>query len=466
MKNTLLLWGFSSVFILTLTSNFAHADEDDISALKRQIQELDQKVRKLEAKRDLDQAEKEKKKADVPKITANSEKGFSISSADDSFYIRFRGLIQTDNRTFFDDGGSIGNDTFLLRRARPIIEGRAFKDFDFLFIPEFGGTTVSILDANLNYRYQPWLQVRGGKFKAPVGLEMLQSDASSFFNERALPTNLVPNRDIGFQVHGDVLDGSLNYAVGIFNGVGDGRSSTNVDLDDEREFAGRIFAFPLKKSKIDQIQGLGIGLGGSAGEEKGTGSNALTGGFLTDGQQTFFTYRTGTGTATSPNIVADGTHWRLTPQAYNYWGPFGLLGEYTISSQELRRDAGTAITRATVDNTAWQIAGSWVITGENASYQGVKPKNEFIPSAGTWGAFELVGRYSELSIDDAAFPLFASSGSANSAHAWGVGLNWYLNRFVRVGLNFFDTEFEGGDESNIVVREDERAFLTRLQLSF
>src|SRR5213078_5313763 len=96
-----------------------------------------------------------------------------------------------------------GNDGFLLRRARPIFQGTVYRDFDFVFVPDFGGSSVQIFAAYANYRYDSWLQLRAGKFKVPVGLEQLQSDPVTSFNERSLVTDLVPNRDIGFQLWGD-----------------------------------------------------------------------------------------------------------------------------------------------------------------------------------------------------------------------------------------------------------------------
>lgn len=455
--------------LLALTP--AHADEpsrndvnEEIKLLKQQIQQLDQKIRALENKNEVAREPAEKKKTEAPRLIADADKGFAIVSADEAFQIRFRGLIQADSRTFFNDSATIGNDSFLLRRARPIIEGRVYKDFEFMFVPEFGGSSVAIQDAYLNYRYAPWLQLRAGKYKAPVGLELLQSDSYTFFNERALPSNLVPNRDIGFMLHGETLEGALTYAAGVFNGVGDGRSTSNADFDDDREFAGRLFAFPFKGTGINELKGVGLGLGGSFGDE--TGATALPGGYLTDGQQSFFTYRSGAGTAASPNVVADGKHWRLAPQAYNYWGPIGLLGEYTFSSQYVRRDAGATVSRVTLDHTAWQIAGSWVITGENASFTGIKPRHDFNPGAGEWGAFEFVARYAELHLDSGAFPLYANANSARSAGSFGVGLNWYLNRFVRLGVDFTETNFSGGDGTLNVVRHGENVLLTRLQLAF
>jgi len=53
-------------------------------------------------------------------------------------------------------------------RARPILEGTVFRDFDFQFVPDFGGSSVQIFDANLNYRYRPELQLKAGKFKEEI----------------------------------------------------------------------------------------------------------------------------------------------------------------------------------------------------------------------------------------------------------------------------------------------------------
>ena len=38
--------------------------------------------------------------------------------------------------------------------------------------------------------------------------------------------NLAPNRDVGFQLSGDFLDGILSYQLGVFNGAIDGGSTT------------------------------------------------------------------------------------------------------------------------------------------------------------------------------------------------------------------------------------------------
>ncbi|MGD0251923.1 MAG: porin, partial [Verrucomicrobiota bacterium] len=385
--------------------------------------------------------------------------GVTFSSADTNFAVSLHGLLQLDSRTFPADGGIKGNDGFILRRARPILSGTVFRDFDYLFVPDFGGSVVQIQDAYLNYRYRPELQLQAGKFKSPVGLEQLQSDPYTAFNERSLATDLVPNRDLGVELHGDLFGGAVSYAAGIFDGAPDyNGTTTNADYEDNKAFAGRVFVQPWKTSDVTALKGLGLGLGGSYEVDRAATNTAtgLTPGFTTDGQQKIFSYGSG--------VFANGTHWRLSPQAYYYYGPFGLLGEYVVSDQQVTKGTSSA----DLQNTAWEISGGWVLTGEDVSYNGVTPKHPFDPKNGQWGAWQIVARYADLDVDKNAFPTFASSASsASSARAWSVGLNWYLNKNFRVNTSFSRTTFSGYTGATPAVpAQPEDVLFTRLQLAF
>ena len=141
------------------------------SADKQQIQDLDQKVRILSRERELDQDAAATAAKSAPKITLGSG-GFGFSSADSNFVATIHGLIQVDSRTFSQDDHVQGNDSILLRRARPIITGTVYHDFDFNFTPEFGNatpgatsaaSTPSIYDAYVNYHYSPEFQLEAGR---------------------------------------------------------------------------------------------------------------------------------------------------------------------------------------------------------------------------------------------------------------------------------------------------------------
>ena len=443
------------------------ATESTTNTKDQRIEQLDQKVRVLERNHELEQEANEGKAKELPKVSFG-DKGFNFSSADTNFVLQLKGVLQVDSRTFFGDSGIVGNDGILLRRARPVLQGTVFRDFDYMFVPDFGGTTPQIFDAYVNYRYSPALQLQAGKFKTPVGLEQLQADRDLFFNERALPTDLVPNRDLGFMLHGDLLGQTLTYAVGIFNGVGDARNSSNVSVEDNKAFAGRIFAQPFNETSLTPLQQLGVGLSGSYEAAQGTSTADLpnNNGFATVGQQTFFAY-----SPTNRSVVAEGTHWRLSPQAWYFYGPFDLLGEYVISDQGVGLAGNGPATAANLRNTSWQIAGGWVLTGEKSSFSGIEPRHPFDPRRGHWGAWQVVARYSQLDIDSAAFPRFADSlASAHSAREWSLGINWYLNSNLRFDTSFAHTAFDGGGVRagavGAVTRKDENVLFTRLQLAF
>jgi phosphate-selective porin OprO/OprP len=453
--------------------SFLFADDSDlIKKLQQRIDDLEQKVKILERNRELDIETTETRAREAPSISIG-ERGFGFRSADGNFALRLRGAIQLDSRTFFHDHNIAGNDAFLLRRARPIIEGTVFRDFDFLFITDFGGATPQIFDASLNYRYNPALQLRLGKFKPPVGLEQLQADQDTFFNERGLPTGLVPNRNVGVQFWGEAAGGVVTYAAGVFNGIGDARISGNTSVDDDKEFAGRLFFHPFRNSHVTALQGLGVGAAGSFGEGHSPASLPLAPagglpGYTTEAQQQFFAYNP-TGGAV---VTADGRHWRLSPQGYYFFGPYSLIGEYVISNQRVTRTGAAPLTSARIENKAWQVSLSYVLTGEEVTYAGVVPSNPFDPSTGGWGAFQILGRVSALSVDLDAFPLYSDpTTSAHSAFAWTVGLNWWLNRNIRVMTSFTQTSFNGGGGTGVaapasVTRQNENVLFTRVQLAF
>ncbi|HVW69801.1 MAG TPA: porin, partial [Steroidobacteraceae bacterium] len=222
--------------------------------------------------------------------------GFSFASADTANVIRFRGNLAVDGRWFMDNVTPNTADTFLFRKVRPYIEGTIDNDYDFRFMPDFAGGKTIILDAFLTARVLPWLAVQAGKFKGPVGLERLQPDQYNRFMELGLPSDLVPNRDLGIEIGGDLLGGTLGYAIGTFDGVADGSSTdanSNPDADSndgKKDTEGRIFTQPFVNSGIAGLKGLGFGIGGTYVQATGSPTNTLLASYKTTGQNTFFSY--------------------------------------------------------------------------------------------------------------------------------------------------------------------------------
>lgn len=420
---------------------------------KPTAEDLDQRIRILERKLELNQEEAAAKAKDATTVSA-SEKGFSFKKGD--FELKLRGLFQTDARIFVEDDGAF-DDTFLFRRLRPTFEGSLGRLVGFRLTPEFAGDSATVVDAYFDLKFSPAATLRAGKVKGPVGLERLQSGGATAFIERGFPTELAPNRDIGVQLQGDLFGNTLNYIVGYYNGVADGRDAATRDVDNRKEVGLRVFAEPFKNGG-SALAGLGFGIGGTRGSKFGTevGTGGVLPQYRTPGQNTFFKYAT--------DVAANGDHTRISPQAYWYVGSLGLLTEYIESEQTV----ALADVEEDVRNTAWQVATSYVLTGEDASFRGVtKPAQPFTLGDEGWGAFELTARYGELSIDDAAFDagLASVNSSAREARSLGVGTNWYLNQNVKIVLNYTQTEFDGGKAGG-ADRNEEKAVFARLQLAY
>jgi phosphate-selective porin OprO/OprP len=413
------------------------AVEDELALMRRQF----------EVKQEDDARDKER----TGVVTADSQ-GFQLRSRDGKSYrLRLRGYVQTHGRYFADGGDDTTQDNFLLRRARPIFEGTLFEYVDFRIMPDFGGGSASIYDAWMNLRpFGTAAQLQTGKFKAPFGLERLQSATATMFIERAFPTELAPNRDIGAMFHGELREGLVGWQVMAGNGVQDG-SNADADTNDDKEVVLRVFGHPFQEVAFEPLQGLGVGFAASYGEQEGA-----TARYRTPGRNTFFRY--------GSNVAEDGDRFRWSPQAYWYWGPFGAMFEYVRTTPQLRLPGASDIEP---DIDAWQVSASYVITGEAASYRGVVPVKPFRGSEGGWGAWEVAARYHELRIDEEVFDEgFASrSQSAERARAWTLGVNWYMNPFVKISLNFDQTWFEDGGSGG-GDRPTESLFLSQFQVAF
>lgn len=456
------------------TSASTPAATPSVVTLDRKLKVLE---RKLEVEKELAaEAAKAQPEFEIGKT------GFVMKSPDDAFRLQFRSFLQVDTNNFISDDGGVLNDRFTLRRARLMFDGTLFKYIDYRYAPDFGRGRFTMFDAQIDVHYFPKASFTAGKFRPPVGLERLQGAPNLLFVERAFPTALVPNRDTGFMLHGQfekpgytlaytappVFRSFFTYQIGVFSGAGDfGNRNDEGDTDDQKEFAGRLFMHPFLHSGVEPLEGLGVGFAGTWSDQ----ARGAVRGFDSPGQNAMFDYRS--------NVFVDGEHYRLAPQAYWYWGPFGAMAEWTESSQQLARTVGARTVSDRQTNRAWQLAGSWMLTGEDAAYYGVRPRHivlgdptgisvnrPFNPGAGNWGAWQIAARFSAIDIDDVTFTQYADPDrSVSAARAWALGLNWYLNDFIKVMANYEHTDFDGGAARGRD-RPDEHAVLTRIQYAF
>ena len=459
----------------TIAQQAPAGSADANTELRQEVEEQKQRLAVLERKLEIQQEAAATAAASAPRVTINASR-FQIGSTDNSNFIRFRGTLHVDNRVFGGDSVAETADTFILRRVRPTFEGTFGGIYDFRFTPDFGGGRSIVVDAYAAARFNPGFVVTAGKFKPPVGLERLQSGADIRFIERGLPTNLVPNRDLGVQFSGDFSGGAVSYQVGYFNGVTDGQSSDNlatpdVEVDSAGDYAARVFFQPFINSDNFNLRGLGFGIGSTWVDVDGSAANTALSSYRSPGQQSVFAYRANTATGTTPNnaTFANGERLRLAPQFYYYRGSFGVLGEYTQVEQDVSRNVDGTTLSDTLTNSAWQVQLSWFASGEEEAFRGFTPGSTWQPGKPGLGAFEIVARYHELDVDDDAFTgganSFASPLTAVTKEtAYGVGVNWYPWNTVKLSLNYELTSFEGG--AAIGDRPDEQALFSRFAINY
>lgn len=202
-----------------------------------------------------------------PGVTAG-EDGVTLQSSDGDFRLQIGFFVHADGRFAPDDSDDSHVDTFALRRVRPSLRGRLTRWLEFYFNPDVGGGTLVVQDAYLETVFSPAFRVRVGKAKTPFGLERLHSASNLLFFNRAFPTSVAPNRDLGIQVLGDVAGGRVSYMGGVLNGVADGGSS-DVDSGDSKDLAGRVLVRPFRASEDSPFRGLGLAISGSTGRQSG-----------------------------------------------------------------------------------------------------------------------------------------------------------------------------------------------------
>ena len=458
-----------------------------------EVQKLTQKVNTLERKLEVQDEVTTGNFQKLPVFEAGTD-GFKITSSDKKHQVRIRGAVQTDARFFLDNNANAkffnatnpeGPDRFELKQARVWLEGYFFKDIYFKIMPDFAASGNILPDAYLDYAYHPAASLLVGKFKSPLSLERLQGDSDTVFMERAFPTYLASNRDVGIQLHGafakpgyktETVAGpidarnTLTYQIGVSNGSGDSGSPNNnsPDTDSNKEVNARLFAHPFQHTGYSWLEGLGLGVAGSFGDPSQQSVKNLT---TANGVSTYLDY-TKNNSTNSGITTANGAAYRVYPQAYWYAGPIGLMGEYVISSQHLVN----GITTIKQDNKAYQVQASYVVTGEDNNFGAIKPMRNFDPLKGSWGALQLATRWSELDVDNNTFTILDPTKSASRAQAWTLGANWFLNSNALIRFNYENVSFSGGGGTStgagaktvyhITDRPNEQVFATRFQLAF
>ncbi|MDP3856066.1 OprO/OprP family phosphate-selective porin [Phenylobacterium sp.] len=391
----------------------------------------------------------------------------TIATSDGKFTASFRGVFQLDSAHYDQRApgplgsdfrrGSFGDaaendrardlsDGANFRRARLGVEGKAFGDFEYNFLYDFGGSgneeAGKISAAWVQYNGLPFAnaKLRIGAFSPPSGLEEAVSTNGSLFAERASPSELVRGiaagdgrTGVAFLANGD------NWAA---TAAITGNIIATQTFDEQTAFVGRFSFVPFRRD--DSLIHLGVNTSivinpaASGPDVAGTAVTAIR---LRDRPEIRVD---GTRLVDTGNIDANG----LTAIGAEFgaqWKSLNIQSEYFDIDVDRKGALGDP------DFSGWYAQAGWTITGEarrysNATFDAPRPAKPFDLKTGGWGAWELGLRYSKLDLNYLA----GSPGTALAAAAirggeqeiFTLGLNWYVNNALRFQAAYQDVSVD------------------------
>jgi phosphate-selective porin OprO and OprP len=386
--------------------------------------------------------EKARKEA-AAAVLAGIERGKPfLQSADGNIRFEFGGRLQADFHAAESDTrtltGSDLDSQFLVRRARFNIDGSFYRFVGFRIEAEFT-EGISLKDAYIDLRFFPALRLQAGQFKVPFSLEELTSSRFIDFVERSIVNELVPSRDRGIMLYGDVMRGTFSYYLGGFNGTGEDNSDNNGDKD----LAARLVLAPFRNSDEFWLKGLQIAVNVTWGnQDRATSAQGRTSA-RTPNRFRFFAPQT-----------TDGNRVRYGGDLAWFLGPAALKFEYDVQMDERNGLGPGGSDLDDVTATGWYVSGTYVLTGEDKQRSGnVVPRNPFIPFSDRrgLGAFEIGIRYAELDFEsddplnffDGNLARIPGGGRGeNGAQALTLGLNWYFNEWTRLMFNWTNYRYD------------------------
>ena len=344
-----------------------------------------------------------------------------------------------------------------LHRSRVGIQGYLFKRIEYEVERELteqelserellAGYTAKSLwkDVNVNVGYIRNAQVQVGRFKIPFGLDELTGVTHNDFVYRSLGADyLAPARDTGIMVHGRFFKRGLNYWAGVFQHDGDNARSKKRAGGDET-VAARVTGTPLRKLNPTAFGGLEIGTAVTRTKlsDDSFNPNGLRGRTVMT-QDGFY-----------EAVYVKGSRYRWEADLDWTGGPASARAEYTwVTDKRLGQGlGGQDLPDARAQS--YYVSGGWILTGEKKT-RPVKAAGEVF--GGGFGAVELVARYERLWFDSAgatgASVSFRNPRAENifpsADRAFTIGVNWTLNRWVKLQVNGIREQVEDPERNPI-----------------
>jgi phosphate-selective porin OprO/OprP len=501
------LAGSSATALAATPDARLQALQDQIGALSKQVDDLKADTQKQEAALKQQQDDAKARDAEAKKQTAVAATPgiangrLSISSGDGNFTAAIRALVQLDTGYYMQGGGASSLPTAYgpdlssganLRRVFLGLQGKVFGDWSYYFLYDFGGASVEtqghIMYAYLQYDgLAPWA-VRVGAYAAPINIEDSTASSDLMFFERNSPSNLQRNiagaegRDaITVLYAGERIFGALSLTG---NKLYDGSKPLAIagatavpNYDEQAAVVGRLSYMPVSTSDAHWIVGVNalhifklpdLTVNGTPNLSTSPSATAYKSSYTLGDLPEFSVDSNGVQLVSTGALAANHvTSWGLET-AGNYQNFYGQAG-YTAYSVKRSPLAYTVFTAAATSAAqvlhpsdgsfnGWYVQGSWVLTGESrpynqatAAFGAPKPAKNFSLKDGTWGAFEVVARYSALDLNshqnDATNAITAWTGASKTYSYYNtvrggdqkivtLGLNWYFNPAIRVALDY------------------------------
>jgi phosphate-selective porin OprO/OprP len=346
------------------------------------------------------------------------------------------------------------------RRARIGIDGKAFGDWDYSFLLDYGGAgeedAAHVQELWVQYSGLKPFHIKVGAYPPSIGLEDQGSTSGQLFLERPASADIARSLAGGdFREAAEIWGAGdwwyVNAAitgrlVGVVNSQATGVAQP---FDSQLGLIGRLAFAPIKTE--DGM--LEVGVHGSY-----VARPADIGGPDTAAGATRYSVTL----QERPELRVDGTRLISTGainaqhassaglEAAVEYGPFFLQSEYEKFRVE-RRNGVAGL--ADPEFSGYYVEGSYSLTGErrrfNANtwaFDAPAVDHPFSLADRTWGAWELAGRYSDIDLNFHA----GAAGSAPAADAvrggeqriWAGAVNWYPNTVVRFMLDYQDVRIE------------------------
>ena len=392
----------------------------------------------------------------------------SLSSSNGDSTIAVNGRIQLDSRHFSDRNlrNDATPDGLDVRRAYLGVNGKIAKYYDYKVVANFansdnpsgnGSTDKSFQLDEAYFGINFWKEAsfRFGQQKMPFSLEEQTSSRFTDFQERSMLNKYVPAKEIGAQIHGTFSNG-IFYGAAI--STGEGLSKIEGNTADGSDVIGRI-GINLAEAMGNKDNVYHFAIAGSSGKQ---GNSSMSAAYNPEDKGASF--------LSSTTLAANGARDRLGLEGAIAIGPVKVQAEYIENKYNNLRTAisGGKAVGEDADVDGYYVSASWLITGEKyadayktGKFDRINPKKDFNPEdlSKGMGAWEIGARYSD--VDASGFGI--TSGSAfTKANAYTVGLKWIPSPYVRVLLNYVDTEGQQASGT----KQDQQAVTVRTQLDF